>query len=275
MFIGTMLLLLLARGLTAGRNRVGEMAGELSSLRLLTASGSAVLRDAMRAGMESLSAPVDASEAGDAAAASRILAQGIDIAFVDSALGPEQCAAIARAGRTASKTPFLIVLADARAERVSDGDGVSVRPVTGEEARRLVERAIRLRLPSRVLIVDDSRTMRGIVRKILEATRFPLDVSEAGEGLAALKLVRDGGFDIIFLDYNMPEFNGIETLAEIKREKRPVSVVMMSTSHDEALAEKARAHGAAAFLKKPFFPADIDTVLCRYYGLRALNPHRA
>ena len=113
------------------------------------------------------------------------------------------------------------------------------------------------------------------MRKILTATRFPLEISEAGEGLAALKLVRDGGFDIIFLDYNMPEFNGIETLAELKREQRRVSVVMMSTLHDESLAERARAQGAAAFLKKPFYPADIDAVLCRHYGLRALNPNRA
>ena len=113
------------------------------------------------------------------------------------------------------------------------------------------------------------------MRKILVATRFPLELSETGEGLAALKLIRDGKFDIMFLDYNMPDFNGLETLAEIKREMRRVNVVMMSTSHDEELAERARARGATAFLKKPFFPADIDAVLCRYYGLRALNPNRA
>jgi FixJ family two-component response regulator len=62
--------------------------------------------------------------------------------------------------------------------------------------------------------------------------------------------------------------------AEIKREKRRVNVVVMSTSSDESLSARARQYGAA-FLKKPFYPADIETMLCRFYGLRALNPKRA
>jgi CheY-like chemotaxis protein len=250
------------------------MTDELVSMRVLIASASAPLRDGMHRGAASLSVPVETIEAADAATARQTLTQRVDITFIDSALGHEACATVARAARAASKAPFVVLLADGQAEQF-DYDGVAITPSNYDAAKRLIERAVRLRLPSRVLVVDDSRTMRSIVRKILTATRFPLEISEAGEGLAALKLVRDGGFDIIFLDYNMPEFNGIETLAELKREQRRVSVVMMSTLHDESLAERARAQGAAAFLKKPFFPADIDAVLCRHYGLRALNPNRA
>ena len=143
-----------------------------------------------------------------------------------------------------------------------------------EEARRLVERSMRVRLPSRVLVVDDSSTMRSIVRKILGATRFPFEVSEAAEGGAALKLAGEREFDIVFLDYNMPGFNGLETLAEFKREKRRMTVVVMSSAQDVSLAERVRVQGAA-FLKKPFFPADIEAVLTRHYGLTALNPKRA
>ena len=55
---------------------------------------------------------------------------------------------------------------------------------------------------------------------------------------------------------------------------RRVSVVIMTSMADEALAERAHDQGAA-FLKKLFFPADIEAVLCRFYGLRALNPKRA
>jgi CheY-like chemotaxis protein len=115
--------------------------------------------------------------------------------------------------------------------------------------------------------------MRAIIRKALAGTRFPLDVSEADQGLAALKLLRESDFDILFLDYNMPDFNGLETLAELKRERRNVTVVMISSSQDEELADRARTLGAA-FLKKPFFPADIEAVLSRFYGLRALNARR-
>jgi CheY-like chemotaxis protein len=116
--------------------------------------------------------------------------------------------------------------------------------------------------------------MRTIVRKTLAATRFPLDFSEADEGLAALKMVGEADFHIVFLDYNMPGFNGLETLAEFKREQRSVSVVMMTSAATDQLADRARALGAA-FLKKPFFPADIEAVLSGFYGLRALNPKRA
>ena len=63
-------------------------------------------------------------------------------------------------------------------------------------------------------MVDDSGTMRSIVRKILSASRFALEVQEAEEGIAALGLLRTGNFGIVFLDYNMPGLNGFETLSE-------------------------------------------------------------
>jgi FixJ family two-component response regulator len=63
-------------------------------------------------------------------------------------------------------------------------------------------------------------------------------------------------------------------MAEFRREKRRVTFVLMTSTQDNALAERARSQGAA-FLKKPFFPADIEALLCEFYGLRALNPTRA
>jgi CheY-like chemotaxis protein len=263
-----------------GRNRIpaqvaGDMIDELLSLRILTVSGAPHLRDLLRQGAASISVPIEVVEANDAGAARDAIAQGLDLIYIDGALGREQRAAVLRAARSARKPPFVILLADRDGAVESfDSDGLAATPAHLDAARHLVERSIRVRMPSRVLVVDDSPTMRSIVRKILAATRLPLNVSEAGEGLAALGLVRNGGFDIIFLDCHMPEFNGFETLAELKREKRRVSVVMMTAIQDDALAERARAQGAAAFLRKPFFPADIEAVMCQFYGLRALNPQR-
>src|ERR1700721_2561827 len=97
--------------------------------------------------------------------------------------------------------------------------------------------------------VHDSSAMRVIVRKTLGATRFPFEVSEAAEGAAALKLAGEREFDIVFLDYNMPGSKGLEILAEFKREKRRMSIVVMSSAQDASLAERVRAQGAA-FLKK-------------------------
>ena len=74
-------------------------------------------------------------------------------------------------------------------------------------------------------------------------------------------------FDLVFLDYNMPGLNGFDTLLEIRRKTPKVAVVMMTSTADSAIANRAHAAGALAFLKKPFYPADIDRVLENYYGL--------
>jgi CheY-like chemotaxis protein len=111
--------------------------------------------------------------------------------------------------------------------------------------------------------------MRSIVRKILTASRFSLDVYEASEGEAAIEQLRSGDFGIVFLDYNMPGLNGFETLAMIKRDYPAMAVVMITSVVDSAVADRAHAAGATAFLKKPFFPTDIDEILVRHYGLQA------
>src|SRR6202034_183871 len=116
--------------------------------------------------------------------------------------------------------------------------------------------------------VDDSATMRSIVRKTLTATRFPFEVTEVGQGGEALQLARQAEFDIAFVDYNMPGFSGLETISEFRRAHRRLSFVLITSTPDEAVAARARSLGAA-FLKKPFFPADIEAVLCGFYGLRA------
>jgi len=48
----------------------------------------------------------------------------------------------------------------------------------------------------------------------------------------------------------------------------------MTSAQDGAISGRALAEGAA-FLRKPFFPADIEAVLCRFYGLQSLNPQRS
>jgi CheY-like chemotaxis protein len=101
-----------------------------------------------------------------------------------------------------------------------------------------------------------------------------MHVTEAAQGLDAIEIARNTAFDIVMIDYRMPGFSGLETIAEFRREKRSVSFVLITSARDEGLAERARAHGAA-FLKKPFFPADVENVLCSFYGLRALSPRPA
>jgi CheY-like chemotaxis protein len=248
------------------------MSDDILSLRLLAMSESRRDRDLLRQGAGAAPMPVEIVEADGAADARRALfGDDIDLVFIDAMACDDDRAAAVRTARAASRSPFVVLLT-ARGTDVPgfDADALAIMPTTVAEAKNLIARAIRVRLTSRVLVVDDSATMRGIVRKLLGASRFPLEIYEASKGLEALKLTRAGGFDLMFLDYNMPDFSGIETLSELKRERRRVDVVLMTAADDDSLADRARA-GGAAFLKKPFYPADIENVLCAYYGLRALN----
>ncbi len=189
-----------------------------------------------------------------------------------SALSTRTCrksekAAVIAAARAARPAPLVFLSLPRGSHRTGNVDGVLAKPGSPESARKLIELCARAKIPTRVLIVDDSSTMRSIVRKILAASRFAFDVHEAAEGIAAIEQLGSGKFGLVFLDYNMPGFNGFETLSEIRRIAPQVSVVMMTSAATDALIERAQSAGALAFLRKPFYPADIDTVIERHYGL--------
>jgi CheY-like chemotaxis protein len=250
------------------------MVDELLSLRVVLAAKAQEDHELFRQAAASVPVPIELETVDGGAAASHCVAGGADLVYLDSSLAPVEIAQVVAAARTTPNPPVTVLLAPDDDTPAFVTDGLAGKPAAPEEARWLIARSIRIRLSSRVLVVDDSQTMRSIVRKLLAGTRFPLDVIEADEGFAALKKVSEAGIDLVFLDYNMPGFSGLETLAELKREKRRVSVVVMSSATDESLPDRARDYGAA-FLKKPFYPADIEAMLCRFYGLRALNSKRA
>jgi CheY-like chemotaxis protein len=251
------------------------MTDELFSLQAMLVSPALEDQHLFRRAVSASKVPIELIEANGAASASRPIAGGVDVVFLDAALGDETVARLTSAARRTAKPPFTVLLSHPRAAAGPfHADALAAKPSNLEEAKWLVDRAIRVRLPSRVLVLDDSPTMRAIVRKILEATRLPLELTEAQQGAEALELSRQIDFDMVFLDYNLPGLSGLETMAEIRREKRNPTFVLITSDQDPSVADRARAKGAA-FLKKPFYIADIEAVLCGFYGLRAFNPQRA
>jgi CheY-like chemotaxis protein len=243
------------------------MGGDLVSLRMLVVAAAPSQQDLWRKGAAMASIPIEFAAEDAAAAVGALHEGGVDICIVDAALSDADKAAVIEAARAARPAPLLFVSVARGTPRPDNVDGVLARPANADDACKLAEICARGKIPTRVLIVDDSSTTRSIVRKILSASRFTLDLHEASEGIAALEQLGTGRYGLVFLDHNMPGFNGIETLSEIKRLAPNVSVVMMTSTVDNAVTNRARASGALAFLKKPFYPADIDTVLERYFGL--------
>lgn len=238
------------------------MSGDLFTLRMLIVSATPAVRQIWREAAGVGSVPIESSEADPGEACPLLAKGGVDIVVFDTLPAAERDLAI-KTARAQTPAPLIALAVPAGAGGADGVACVFAKPGTSREARPLVERCIRMRTPKKVLIVDDSKTMRGIVRKILSATSYALDVSEAEEGIAALKRL-DSGVDLVLLDYNMPGFNGLETLAEIKRVAPRVAVVMITSTEDKEVAAKAKDLGAT-FLKKPFYPADIDAVLDRLY----------
>lgn len=112
----------------------------------------------------------------------------------------------------------------------------------------------------KVLTVDDSLTIRMVIKKTLEAEGF--EVLQAVNGIEGLKIASAHELALVISDYNMPEMNGLEFLAEIKNNtqyklNRFTPFVMLTAVMSEELKASALAAGARAYLIKPFKPQEL------------------
>jgi two-component system chemotaxis response regulator CheY len=114
----------------------------------------------------------------------------------------------------------------------------------------------------KVLLIDDSNTMRKIQKRTLGQMGVdPSDVSEAQNGVEALKILdeKQYGFDIILCDINMPEMNGLETVSAIRANPlgKTVPVIMCTSVAEKGTVVEAVKAGATNYLVKPFSPDDL------------------
>jgi DNA-binding LytR/AlgR family response regulator len=113
----------------------------------------------------------------------------------------------------------------------------------------------------KVLIVDDEGPARAELRWALEQTDPSLEVHEAAEAAGALRLLREGGFDVVFLDVRMPGLSGLQ-LAELLAELPRPPLVVFATAYAEHAA-RAFELEAADYLIKPFDEVRVGKTLAR------------
>src|SRR5262245_41727882 len=124
-----------------------------------------------------------------------------------------------------------------------------------------------------VLIVDDNAQFRVLLREIVAEEPDLHVVGEAADGAEAMRLAQELRPDILLLDLNMPQGNGLEVLRWSKVE-RPESKVIIVTAHTEdAYRQAAEASGADAFLLKKTLGTDLVPTLQRLRG--SLAPPQA
>lgn len=105
----------------------------------------------------------------------------------------------------------------------------------------------------RVLIVDDSATMRRIVRNNLKFAGYD-DAVEAGNGVEGLACLADNPIDLVITDWNMPEMNGIEFAKAIrsKDQYKDLPILMITTVAERENIMIALSSGVSNYIVKPF-----------------------
>jgi two-component system chemotaxis response regulator CheY len=114
----------------------------------------------------------------------------------------------------------------------------------------------------RILIVDDSKAMRMIVKRTLRQAGFEgHEVFEAENGVDALNVIRSTAPDVVLSDWNMPQMGGLQLLQTLAGEGVPVRFGFVTSESTEDMCEAARQAGAKFFITKPFTPETFQSQL--------------
>ena len=120
----------------------------------------------------------------------------------------------------------------------------------------------------KILVVEDSPSMRSFLTAVLESgddTIDELDIVEAASGFEALRTLPHHTFDAILTDINMPDINGLELVSFLKNHPvyRTIPIMVISTEGTEEDRRRAAALGAEEYLVKPFQAAELLAKLRR------------
>ena len=120
-----------------------------------------------------------------------------------------------------------------------------------------------------VLVVDDSSTMRAVVKKAIKVSGFTVGSCwEASDGKEALEVLRENWVDLVLTDINMPNMTGLELVAKMKENDlfKSIPVVMVTTEGSEKRVRESMDLGAKGYIRKPFAPEDIKKTLSSVMG---------
>ncbi len=106
-------------------------------------------------------------------------------------------------------------------------------------------------MSTRVLVADDSSTMRKIILRSLQAVGVP-NATEAADGNEAVALFKPGEFDLVLTDWNMPGKTGLEVVQEVRAKDPKVPIIMITTEAEKSRVMQAIQAGVSDYLVKPF-----------------------
>ena len=113
----------------------------------------------------------------------------------------------------------------------------------------------------RVLLADDHRLMRAGLRALLKSLELVQVVAEAGTGHEAIQLAEQHQPDIVIMDIGMPELNGLEATARLKKLNPAPRIIILSMHANEEYVKRALQTGAAGYLLKGAEPAELELAI--------------
>ncbi len=117
------------------------------------------------------------------------------------------------------------------------------------------------------LIIDDSKLTRRLVKNVLDECTSINEIYEKNSGTSGLKRIdSDTTIDLVLLDINMPEMNGIEVLTKIRKNSRlnHIKVIMISSESDQDDIKRCLKLGANDYLQKPFTSDALSKLLFKH-----------
>ena len=119
----------------------------------------------------------------------------------------------------------------------------------------------------KILVVDDFKTMRKIIKNILTQLGFK-NIIEADDGTTALELLKKQKVDLIISDWNMPKMNGLELLKTVRSDDnlKDIRFIMVTAEAQKENVIEAIKHGVNQYVVKPFTPETLKEKLEKVFG---------
>lgn len=120
----------------------------------------------------------------------------------------------------------------------------------------------------KVLVVDDSATMRMLIAVTLRKVVSGLNVTEAENGIDAMEKLRDGDFDLVLTDMNMPLMDGAQLISQIRGSSKRIPIAVITTRGEEEDRDFGIAIGADGYLTKPVTGKELKEIVKKFIAGR-------
>jgi len=120
-----------------------------------------------------------------------------------------------------------------------------------------------------ILTVDDSKTIRKVIKKTLQLSGVPVgEFYEAENGKQALEIMQANWVDLVFADINMPVMNGVEMIERMAEDNilDKLPVIIVSTEGSKTRIDELMHKGVKAYLRKPITPENLRNAVINVMG---------